>query len=218
MQPQKKARVVSYVSGAPCERLGSRADACGSVGELADRSFLAHAFGFHRVSQSAAAPPTSAHSASHAGAAPASNQVAVRDHYDARKDVGVEQRTQSPIFRLKGRPHPLLWGSGFVWRSRASCIDFVGTAFNNWIKSVLIDEYLTLVANSSSSSSSSGATSSSSSGSWRGGRGGGGRGGGRGGGNAARERMCVLDLCGGKGGDLKKWEKAGIGYLVLAGM
>ncbi len=45
-----------------------------------------------------------------------SNQAAVRNHYDSRREVGTGERLNSPIFRLK--------------------------AFNNFIKSVLLDEYL----------------------------------------------------------------------------
>ena len=77
-----------------------------------------------------------------------SENAKVADHYSARPNQGVEARTESHIFRLRG--------------------------FNNWVKSVLISLYL------------------------------------RGPG------LSVLDLAGGKGGDLAKWKRGSIGHLVLA--
>lgn len=71
----------------------------------------------------------------------------VAAHYNARQDAGKDARKQSPIIDLK--------------------------TFNNWVKSVLIQQH--------------------------------GRRGGR-----------VFDIGGGKGGDLKKWDKCGIRELVLA--
>ncbi|PWN35914.1 mRNA capping enzyme, large subunit [Meira miltonrushii] len=71
----------------------------------------------------------------------------VAAHYNARQDAGRDARKQSPIIDLK--------------------------TFNNWVKSVLIQQY--------------------------------GQKGGR-----------VFDIGGGKGGDLKKWDKCGIRELVLA--
>lgn len=71
----------------------------------------------------------------------------VAAHYNARQDAGRDARKQSPIIDLK--------------------------TFNNWVKSVLIQQY--------------------------------GRKGGR-----------VFDIGGGKGGDLKKWDKCGIKELILA--
>ncbi|MCO5598803.1 hypothetical protein L7F22_052902 [Adiantum nelumboides] len=71
----------------------------------------------------------------------------VAAHYNARQDAGRDARKQSPIIDLK--------------------------TFNNWVKSVLIQQH--------------------------------GKKGGR-----------VFDIGGGKGGDLKKWDKCGIRELILA--
>lgn len=75
------------------------------------------------------------------------NASLVAAHYNARQDVGLGARNQSPILPLRN--------------------------FNNWIKSVLIQMFVR-----------------------RGGR--------------------VLDLGGGKGGDLNKWAKGGVRELILA--
>jgi len=75
------------------------------------------------------------------------NSNLVEQHYNAIPNRGLGQRDESRILSLKN--------------------------FNNWVKSVLIQNY-------------------------------------------CRRGYSVLDLCGGKGGDLLKWSKAHIGYLVLA--
>lgn len=69
----------------------------------------------------------------------------VANHYNKRKNVGTEERQLSPIINLK--------------------------AFNNWIKSMLIQEF-------------------------------------------TRPRDRVLEIACGKGGDLLKWDKAGIDSLL----
>lgn len=72
----------------------------------------------------------------------------VAQHYNERPDVGVVQRKQSKIIRMR--------------------------SFNNWVKSVLIQRH-------------------------------------------TRSRQCVFDMGCGKGGDLIKWAKARIDYLIAAG-
>lgn len=72
----------------------------------------------------------------------------VKSHYDARPNSDVVSREKSPIIQVRH--------------------------FNNWIKSVLIGQYV-------------------------------------------RPGDTVLDICGGKGGDLPKWNHGGIHHLVLAG-
>lgn len=69
----------------------------------------------------------------------------VANHYNNRKNVGTQERQSSPIIHLK--------------------------AFNNWIKSMLIQEF-------------------------------------------TRPRDRVLEIACGKGGDLLKWDKAGIDSLL----
>lgn len=76
---------------------------------------------------------------------------AVKQHYNERADRGLKRRRESPILALRN--------------------------LNNWIKSVLIDEFL-VVTN--------------------------------------RKDAAVLDLCGGKGGDLTKFAKLGVGRVLLA--
>jgi mRNA (guanine-N7-)-methyltransferase len=72
----------------------------------------------------------------------------VAQHYNARPEVGVQQRKESQIYYMKN--------------------------LNNWVKSCLIARYV-------------------------------------------RPRDAVLDLCCGKGGDLKKWQQGRIDRLVGVG-
>lgn len=75
-------------------------------------------------------------------------------HYNKLEEKGLDERSKSNIFFMRN--------------------------FNNWIKSVLINEYLTKVKASLK----------------------------------LGEPLRVLDMCCGKGGDLLKWEKAGITHLI----
>lgn len=75
-------------------------------------------------------------------------------HYNKLEEKGLDERSKSSIFFMRN--------------------------FNNWIKSVLINEYLTKVKASSK----------------------------------LGDPLRVLDMCCGKGGDLLKWEKAGITHLI----
>ncbi|KAI8333323.1 guanine-N(7)-methyltransferase domain-containing protein [Chlamydoabsidia padenii] len=77
----------------------------------------------------------------------ASDAHRVAQHYNQRPDVGVVQRKQSKIIRMR--------------------------SFNNWVKSVLIQRH-------------------------------------------TKSRQCVFDMGCGKGGDLIKWAKARIDYLIAA--
>lgn len=78
----------------------------------------------------------------------------VATHYNKLEEKGRAERSKSRIFHMRN--------------------------FNNWIKSVLINEFLTKVKSS----------------------------------QKLGEPLRVLDMCCGKGGDLLKWEKAGITHLI----
>lgn len=78
----------------------------------------------------------------------------VATHYNTLEEKGLDARSKSKIFFMRN--------------------------FNNWIKSVLINEYLTKVKASL----------------------------------RLGEPLRVLDMCCGKGGDLLKWDKAGITHLI----
>ncbi|XP_055338133.1 mRNA cap guanine-N7 methyltransferase-like [Paramacrobiotus metropolitanus] len=81
----------------------------------------------------------------------------VEAHYNRLEQRGLEERKQSRIYHLR--------------------------SFNNWVKSVCINESLNLLRRGND-----------------------------------RRRIAVLDLCCGKGGDLKKWQIGRINYLVCADM
>uniref|UniRef100_A0A915HPT7 mRNA cap guanine-N(7) methyltransferase n=1 Tax=Romanomermis culicivorax TaxID=13658 RepID=A0A915HPT7_ROMCU len=86
----------------------------------------------------------------------------VAKHYNAVPETGLLVRTQSRIFYLRN--------------------------FNNWIKSISIDDALTKIKDSS-----------------RNGRH-----------RSEQEKISVLDMCCGKGGDLLKWKIGNISHLVCA--
>lgn len=78
----------------------------------------------------------------------------VASHYNQLEEKGLAERSKSRIFFMRN--------------------------FNNWIKSMLINEYIGSVKNALKHG----------------------------------EALRVLDMCCGKGGDLLKWEKAGITHLI----
>lgn len=82
------------------------------------------------------------------------NAQVVATHYNNLEELGRDERSKSRILRMRN--------------------------FNNWIKSVLINEFLSKVKQT----------------------------------NKLGEPLRVLDMCCGKGGDLLKWEKAGITHLI----
>lgn len=82
----------------------------------------------------------------------------VASHYNSLDEKGLMERTKSRIFYLRN--------------------------FNNWIKSMLIGEYVQIIGVQNQLSN--------------------------------KKKLHVLDLACGKGGDLLKWKKAEIGYLVCA--
>lgn len=78
----------------------------------------------------------------------------VANHYNTLEEKGLDERSKSRIFYMRN--------------------------FHNWIKSMLINEYLTKIKEGKKHNSS----------------------------------IRVLDMCCGKGGDLLKWRKGNISYLI----
>lgn len=106
-------------------------------------------------------PDTTQHDALHGDNASAQNAQeadnhtkVVATHYNKLEEKGLDARSESSIFFMRN--------------------------FNNWIKSVLINEYMTKVKASLK----------------------------------LGEPLRVLDMCCGRGGDLLKWEKAGITHII----
>lgn len=85
---------------------------------------------------------------------PGENSSVVQSHYNELKEAGLAERAKSRIFHMRN--------------------------FNNWIKSMFINEFLAKIKGS----------------------------------QKLGEHLRVLDMCCGKGGDLLKYEKAGITHLI----
>lgn len=85
---------------------------------------------------------------------PGENSSVVQSHYNELKEAGLAERSKSRIFHMRN--------------------------FNNWVKSMFINEFMGKIKNS----------------------------------QKLGEHLRVLDMCCGKGGDLLKYEKAGITHLI----
>lgn len=85
---------------------------------------------------------------------PGENSSVVQSHYNELKEAGLAERAKSRIFHMRN--------------------------FNNWIKSMFINEFLGKIKNA----------------------------------QKLGEHLRVMDMCCGKGGDLLKYEKAGITHLI----
>lgn len=83
-----------------------------------------------------------------------SNSKVVANHYNSIEEKGLSERLKSKIFHMRN--------------------------FNNWVKSMLISEFIRKIRDQ----------------------------------NSRDHKVKVLDLCCGKGGDLLKWQKANIQYLI----